>query len=266
MRSIKGRIIIDGDLKRLLDLAENIVEKHTTDGAASILPNDLVNDIQAALTSAKAFHKDQDELYKKTEMDLEARNIALGLKRNQSSSTDNTVRFYLCAIRDFLRGYFLNNEKSLGKWGFTVNQPRKKAIILMPRKAPEIIDLAKSIVAVHVADGGASILPASIMDPFSILTAHAEDKHNSSDNSRKSAENATEKRNNTTGLGTGNARKNPNALINLVRAVKYFLLAHFRGQTQSLGNWGFEVNRSPKKHAAPKTKSESKEKPADVVE
>ncbi len=37
-----SRIILDGDLNRLLKLSENIVEKHISDGAASILPNNLV--------------------------------------------------------------------------------------------------------------------------------------------------------------------------------------------------------------------------------
>ncbi len=261
-----SRIILDGDLNRLLKLSKKIVEKHISDGASSILPDDLVDAIQEALTAADGFQNEQVELYRKTEIDMEARNLALGLDRNQSSFTPNTVRFDLCAIRDFLKGQFLGSEKSLGNWGFTVNQPRKKNVIPMPRKAPEIIDLAKNIIAKHVADGPASILPSTMMDPFIILTNRANDMHNSSDKSRKSAENATENRNNITGLGTGNARKNPNALINLVRSVKYFLLAHFRGQTQALGDWGFEVNRSTRKPATPKKKAENQDKPTEVAE
>ena len=53
--------------------------------------------------------------------ETEKRNKTLGIARDQASTTEGTLLFYLSSIRDVLLGKYKGKEQSLGEWGFEVN-------------------------------------------------------------------------------------------------------------------------------------------------
>src|SRR5690606_18304514 len=51
---------------------------------------------------------------------VEERNRAFGRSKKQSSTTPGTLLYYVCSVRDVLKGNFRGDEMELGLWGFQV--------------------------------------------------------------------------------------------------------------------------------------------------
>lgn len=101
----------------LLELAKKIGDKHAADGDDSPLKG-----LDMTAFSAKAKKADENnELFKKLSREAEKasqdRDIALGKSRNDPG----TLMAYVCAVRDTLLGKFRGSEKTLGEWGFIVD-------------------------------------------------------------------------------------------------------------------------------------------------
>lgn len=125
MANLKGRIKIPKNADDLIKLAENISAKHTADGANSPLAKLNMTDLAAKATTAKTNHTSAQALQKQAEKATENRNVALGTKKGQKSSTPGTVLFYVTSVRDMLLGLNKGNEQALGDYGFVVDKSPK---------------------------------------------------------------------------------------------------------------------------------------------
>ncbi len=123
VNSPKGepQVIIPRNADKLTKLVGKVLEKHTEDGAGSILS---VFDM-AALATLNTAAAQKLTAGAKANRDKETatqnRNLALGISKGQTSRTPRTVLFHVCSIRDTLLGIYRGREQSLGDWGYTVN-------------------------------------------------------------------------------------------------------------------------------------------------
>lgn len=113
-----ARVIIPKNPDKLIELANDIVAKHTADGAASPLSNLNMADMTTKTAVADTQNQASGKAYRDAELATENRDLALGADR----STQGTVNYYVAAVRDMLLGMYKGNEQKLGDWGFTVDQ------------------------------------------------------------------------------------------------------------------------------------------------
>ena len=238
------KVVIPKNPDDLIGLAEKIIDKHTADGAASVIPNDIATELGTLTTEAKTLNELQKNLYRDAENSIEQRNLALGKDPTQDSRTANTVLFYIVSARDVLGGLYRNNLRNLGHWGFKVNSPKNINLVVIPRKNNDILELAKNILAKHAADGAASPLPTAAMTTLGTLFNAASLTHQKANEAYREAEDATEKRNKILGLEKNQNSKTSNTVLYLVSSVRTLLLGLNRGNEQALGHWGFTVNTS----------------------
>lgn len=106
----------------LLDLGTSIVNKHTTDGATSILTTPLFDmaDFEAKVNAARnlrdeALTKDQNS---QANNEL-ARNLC-GYGEGQTSETPDTLYYLVTQVRDLLLVAYDGNEEQLSTFGFNV--------------------------------------------------------------------------------------------------------------------------------------------------
>lgn len=112
-----ARINIPKNPEALIKLAKDIKAKHVEDGDDSPL-NGL--DMEAfAVQTDKADKQNEaaDKNYKAAEKATQNRDIALGTKKAPKGSVMHFVR----SIRDILEGTHKGNERTLGDWGFEVD-------------------------------------------------------------------------------------------------------------------------------------------------
>ncbi len=119
----KGKIAVFIPTKPagITKLSAAIIAKHNDDGAASILPADLMTEFETAFNRADALLLSSAKLRRDAEKATQARNLLVGRAKNQKSDTPNTLLSCILSIRDHLRGLFRGQEQQLGDWGFTVN-------------------------------------------------------------------------------------------------------------------------------------------------
>jgi hypothetical protein len=117
------RIDIPTNVEDQLKLAGNIYKKHTDDGADSVLKvmKDFKWDaVGPNIPLALAKHKEAEDLQKLMEKAYEDRNkLMAGIPEGLKST------------RDFLKGVFSKSPKTLGDYGYTVDDSPK------PPKAPK---------------------------------------------------------------------------------------------------------------------------------
>src|SRR5690606_19964805 len=111
-----------------LNLIANILAKHDADGVASVLTNIDMADAQTKYDFALAKHLEGEMHSFNREMATQERNLALGVERDQNSTTPGTILYYVTGIRDYLLGHFRGKEQSLGLWGYEVNTSSKKRV------------------------------------------------------------------------------------------------------------------------------------------
>jgi len=122
--------------------------------------------------------------------------------------------------------------------------------IKVPRNIEKLEKLMDDILVKHVADGAASplnnVIGANILTDFAVIKADIARLIQM----RKDAETLTEKVQLAMGLRRGQKLNERNSIRFIVTSVRDILMGNYLGQEQSLGDWGFEVNSSPRK---PKT-------------
>lgn len=238
------KVIIPRNPDELLTLAENILAKHTLDGAASVIPTNVAAELQTLYTKGFEQNELQKQSYRNAENYVELRNLALGTLPTQDSRTPNTVKFYIISVRDVLAGLNRDNLRHLGKWGYTVNSPKNVSKVVIPKKNEKLLELAQTILDKHTADGAASPLPTAEMAALNNLYANASNYHKNALETYKLAEDATEKRNRFLGLEKNQGTKATGNILYIVTSIRTLLLGYNRGNEQNLGNWGFTVNTS----------------------
>jgi len=106
----------------LLELASDIINKHTTDGVNSILIPAIINmtDFQAKFNQAQTLREDAGDLDAEKQAGNElARNLC-GYGEGQTSDTPGTLYFFFTKIRDLLLTVNEGNESQLELWGMKV--------------------------------------------------------------------------------------------------------------------------------------------------
>lgn len=223
-------------------LGSDILKKHNTDKEASPIPAATANQLQAKLDEASAQQTLQENLDKDKEKLNEDRNLLLGTHPTQTSITDGTAIFYLTSIRNFLLGHFRGSERKLGDWGFTVNSPKGKVQVEIPRNADKLTKLVAKVLKKHEDDGSASLLSAFDMAALKTLNEAAAQKLSDADTANRNKETATQARNLALGTAKGQTTKTSGTVAYIVRSVRDILLGIYRGKEQKLGDWGFTVN------------------------
>lgn len=123
VKSPKGvtKIEMPRDPESLLALVRKIVKKHDEDKSSSLL---LSFDMTKLTEQADRIEPKIAEMLqgrKNAEQATQTRDRALGLAKGQTSKTRGTVLFLVASIRDILLGRFRGSERTLGEWGFVVN-------------------------------------------------------------------------------------------------------------------------------------------------
>jgi hypothetical protein len=117
-RKTMARVIIPKNKGLAIKLAQAILAKNQTDGAASPLVSLNIADMTAKTGTADTQNQLSDKLYRDAETATQNSDNALG----SDYTTPGTVNYYLAAARDILLGIYKGNEQKLGDWGFEVDQ------------------------------------------------------------------------------------------------------------------------------------------------
>ena len=117
---------IPGNADDLIKLAEAIDVKNTALGDASPVKSvKAIANLGAKVAVGKTKNNLAKQLAKDAEKATQDRELALG---QGGQLREETVRYWVTAVRDVLLGINKGNEQALGDWGFTVNTsaPAKK--------------------------------------------------------------------------------------------------------------------------------------------
>ena len=131
-RNTKIKVEVPRNATELLALGTAIFEKHTADGASSIL--NVLQDYPwsvagALLPDTIVLNNEGSRLLKDSEKSYELRDISL-------QKFEGAVR----ATRTFLLGMYKNTPKTLGDWGFVVNDsPKTKSAPLKKGKDVAVV-------------------------------------------------------------------------------------------------------------------------------
>ena len=115
------KIVIPRNPEKLIKLAQAILEKHTDDGAGSILSGFDMAAFETLTEEADTRNGQAAKANRDKEKATQARNLALGTAKGQNRKTVGTATYIICSIRDILLGSYRGQEQRLGDWGFTVN-------------------------------------------------------------------------------------------------------------------------------------------------
>jgi hypothetical protein len=240
------RVVIPRKIDFFLILFKNILDKHAADGVNS--PLSVLNMADAQVKYAHAFqkHLEAEQLSKDAETATELRNVLLGMGRSQLSSQPNTLLYLTLSVRNVLLGVRKGAEPALGEWGFDVraNQKGSYRVYIPYRKPLLLLVLAEKVLAKHLLDGVDSPLVGIDMSAFATLLNNAKAEHAKSEQLHKFKEIAYKERNIALGIGKKSNSNISGSLHYYVRAVRNTLTGIYRGSEQTLGDWGFEVNRS----------------------
>lgn len=235
-------VVIPRQPDDLNKLGKNIISKHNADKASSPISAATANLLNEKLAEADNQYTLQKDLERTRELLNEERNLILGIHPTQVSTTEGTALFYLTSIRNFLLGHFRGSERKLGDWGFTVNTPKGKVQVEIPRNADKLTQLVADVLKKHEADGEASLIAVFDMAALKTLNESAAQKLSAAAAANRNKEKATQSRNLALGIDKGQTSKTPGTVSYIIRSVRDILLGIHRGKEQQLGDWGFEVN------------------------
>ena len=115
------RIRIPRNPKKVIELGNAIVAKHTADGPASPLDAADMTAMGVLLAQVRAKDVASEQLHRDAETATSERKTATGTAQGQNSTTPNTMLFYFRKVRSRLTARFLGQEQLLGDWGFEVD-------------------------------------------------------------------------------------------------------------------------------------------------
>ncbi|MFP5470360.1 MAG: hypothetical protein ACLGGV_02100 [Bacteroidia bacterium] len=128
---------------------------------------------------------------------------------------------------------------------------RKNVRVEIPRNPEKLIALAEQALKQHKALGAASPLKGLDMTKLESILKVAAENQEKALLLRKQSEDSTESRNRALGLDTGQTSNTESTVLYFIVAIKTVLLGINKGSEQKLGNFGFEVNTSPRKGGEP---------------
>jgi hypothetical protein len=231
-------------------LTKNIIEQHESDGAASALSGLDMAEMKALYIKAKDYHERFEKLSRDKEAAFQDRNQALGIDSNQYSYTENTVLFFICSIRDYLLGIHKSSEQLLGNWSYDVSMSNGFVSVNIPRRAVDLLALGNQIYSKHQTDGAASPLNEFDMVQFGTLLSNANAFELEAKQLTRNKETNYQLRNNALGFGNGKRDSRSKTLLYYVTAVRNVLLGIHKSREKHLGQWGFEVDDSPRRRKA----------------
>lgn len=239
----KIRVDIPTDVDLLLDLGDNILKKHQNDGVASVLNIINMAEYESLLADAKQKHKDGGDFGRLKENAFEQRNFALGLLYFQNTFTENTVLYFVLAVRDLLKGAFRDELRQIGKWGFEVveNARGSYRIVIPYRNAEKLMRLAQNILKKHDTDAASSLLVSLDMAQMQVLLDKAVASQADAKRFPAKMTTANKVRNNLIGLGRKKDNFRKGTLLFYIYSVRDILLGKFRGREKILGDWGFNI-------------------------
>jgi hypothetical protein len=124
MANTVGRVIIPGNPKDRLDLAQKVFDKHMADGAASEL-NNMASPYNwgtagGAIKPSQVLHKKAEDLKGEMEKTYRERDTEMA-----------AIDKHLTATAKYLKGKYSDMPKKLSEWGFSIDDTPKK-----PKKKP----------------------------------------------------------------------------------------------------------------------------------
>ena len=128
-----------------------------------------------------------------------------------------------------------------------LNMPKAPLRINIPTKPDKLIELAQAILLKNGDLGANSPLKTLRISDFQNLTVTADTKNKLSKNLYKQAERATEERDIALGH---DGPLSANTVRFFVASARDLLSGIYKGNEQALGDWGFEVDTSPRPSAA----------------
>ena len=126
-KTTSGRIVMPTSPKGKLDLAADVYQKHTKDGATSELKNLVDLDWDATgptIVTASGFHKQAEDLKGQMEEMYRKRDALLAPIENINK-----------ASAAYLKGKYRANPKKLAEWGFEVDDTPKSKPAPKAKKA-----------------------------------------------------------------------------------------------------------------------------------
>ncbi len=240
------RVVLTRNTDFLLTLAQDIIAKHTADDAASFLTVFDMADFSTKISEAVTQNEAIKALRLQSEAATENRNLLLGIKAGQSTTTPGSLLYYLTSIKNILRGLYRGQERTLGNWGFTVNASTNTKRVRTPisHNAEKVLELAQAINKKHLADGASSPLNGLDMADFASKISIAIGLHDQVRIIRRNTETATQDLKQLVGIAKNQTSLTLQTILYTISGIRYFLAGHFRGNEQRLGGWGFTVNTS----------------------
>jgi len=225
----------------LIGLSQRNLAKHALDGAGSPLNALDMGDMQGKTIAANTLNISAKQLNRDKEQAFESRDIALGIDVSQEAGIPGTVDFYLKSSRDVLLGINKGKEQKLGEHGFEVDKSDGNTSVFIPTQAPEMIALAKLILAKHTLDGAGSVLNVLSMADFSAKYILADAQHTLATKLNRDKETAVRDRDTILGIAVGQKITTAGTVRFYVASVRDVLLGVKKGSEQHLGDWGFDV-------------------------
>jgi hypothetical protein len=130
--------------------------------------------------------------------------------------------------------------------------PARKPRVRIPRTPEGLLTLTERLCARHEADAAASPLAGLDMARLKANGTQARAEHGRASELRKKAEQCTELRDRA--LGIASARTEEGTALFTVLAARDVLLGLHKGREHRLGDWGFEVDASPRAKVKPAAK------------
>lgn len=165
---------------------------------------------------------------------IEKRDALLG-----SGMSPKTILYYILACRNVLKGYFKDEVKKMGDYGFAVKNER--GTVAIPAKVTEILELAGKIISKHLEEGESSPLRGLNMSDFNIKYTQAMSDHQRAMKAINDKKIAIEERDRACGLANIYRRNNSGTLLSYVRQVRFILMGFYKGDEVELHEWGFNV-------------------------
>lgn len=240
------RVVLTRNTDFLLTLAQDIVAKHTADDTTSLLNAFDMADFTTKVSEAITQNEAIKALRLQSEAATENRNLLLGIKAGQSTTTPGSLLYYITSAKNILRGLYRGQERTLGNWGFKVNASTNTKRVRTPisRNVEKLLELAQAINKKHLADGVSSPLNGLDMADFASKISIALGLHAQVREIRRNTETATQDLKQLVGIAKNQTSITLQTILYTISSIRYFLAGHFRGNEQRLGDWGFTVNTS----------------------
>lgn len=121
----------------------------------------------------------------------------------------------------------------MGDWGFTVNSPKGKVQVIIPRNADKLTKLVDKVLKKHNTDKEVSLLKVLASASLKALNDSAAQKLSDAAAANRNKETATQARNLALGTAKGQTTKTPGTVAYYIRSIRDILLGIYRGKDKN---------------------------------